>query len=60
LLTKLYTSKKKAQGWKIHHVIFGIKLKEKMDKLGVEAHLKYPGAKTMYTSIPEFFKSKLL
>jgi acetyl esterase len=47
------------QGWKIHHVIFGIKLKEKMDALGIEADLKYPGAKSKYNSVPEFFIAKL-
>ncbi len=50
----------KAQSWKVHHVIFGVKLKEEMDRLGVEADLKYPGAKTRYGSIPAFFKAKLL
>jgi len=49
----------KAQSWKVHHVIFGVKLKEEMDKLGIEADLKYPGAKTRYSSIPAFFKAKL-
>ena len=32
-----------AAGWKNHHVIFGLELKEKADQLGVEADLKYPG-----------------
>lgn len=50
---------KKAQGWKVHHVIFGIKLKEKMDQLGVEANLKYPGAQTRYKSPASFFITKL-
>jgi len=50
---------KKAQGWKVHHVIFGIKLKEKMDELGVEADLKYPGARTTYRSNADFFIAKL-
>ncbi len=53
------TSAKRAQGWKVHHVVFGIKLKEKMDDLGVEADLKYPGAQTTYTSIADFFIKKL-
>ncbi len=51
---------KKAQGWKIHHVNFGIKLKEKMDTLGVEADLEYPTANKNYTSRLEFLKAKLL
>jgi acetyl esterase len=49
----------KAGGWKVHHVMFGVKLKEEMDKLGVEADLKYPGAETTYESNAQFFISKL-
>ena len=51
---------KKGRGWKIHHVVFGIKLKEKMDELGVEADLKYPDADTRFKNNVEFLKSKLL
>jgi len=40
-------------------VIFGVKLKERMDQLGVEADLKYPGAKTKYNSLASFFIAKL-
>jgi acetyl esterase/lipase len=50
---------KRVRGWKVHHVIFGIKLKEKMDQLGVEANLKYPGAQTKYESPADFLISKL-
>ena len=53
------TNAKRAQGWKVHHVMFGIKLKEKMDQLGVEADLKYPEAQTIYKSIADFFIKKL-
>ncbi len=49
----------KAQNWKVHHVTFGIRLKEKMDSLGVEADLKYPGVHTTYDSVPAFFIAKL-
>jgi len=49
----------RAQGWKVHHVMFGIKLKEKMDELGLEADLKYPGAQTKYESNADFFIKKL-
>lgn len=49
---------KKVQGWQVHHVIFGIKLKEKMDRLGIEAVLKYPGAGVPYRSIGHFFDKK--
>ncbi len=52
------TDPERARGWKVHHVMFGVKLKEKMDELGVEADLKYPGASTKYESIPQFFKAK--
>ncbi len=50
---------RRAQGWKVHHVIFGVKLKEKMDKLGIEADLKYPDAQTAYQSNAGFFIKKL-
>jgi hypothetical protein len=49
----------RTQGWKVHHVTFGVKLKEKMDELGVEADLKYPGARTTYRSSADFFIKKL-
>jgi acetyl esterase/lipase len=54
------TDPQRARGWKVHHVMFGVKLKEKMDELGVEADLKHPGASPKYESIPQFFKTKLL
>lgn len=50
---------KRASGWKVHHVNFGVKLKEKMDALKVEADLKHPGAKTSCKSVSEFFIRKL-
>jgi len=49
----------RARGWKVHHVMFGIKLKEKMDQLGVEADLRYPGAQTTYRSNTDFLIRKL-
>jgi acetyl esterase/lipase len=49
----------RTRGWKVHHVMFGVKLKEKMDALGVEADLKYPGSRSTYTSVAHFFKVKL-
>jgi acetyl esterase len=54
------TDSSRAQGWKGHHVMFGVKLKEKMDELGVEADLKYPDAQTTYHSIAGFFIKKLM
>jgi acetyl esterase/lipase len=50
---------RRAEGWKVHHVVFGLKLKEKMDGLGVEAHLQYPGARTAYRAISDFLVHKL-
>jgi acetyl esterase len=49
----------KAQGWKVHHVIFGVKLKEKMDAIGVAADLQYPGAKMQHTSRERFLITTL-
>ena len=54
------TDKTKLRGWLIHHVNLGIALKEKTDALELEAHLKYPGAETKYSSQVEFFVDKLL
>lgn len=49
-----------ARGWQIHHVVFGIKLKEKMDTLGIESHLIHPGAKSdTFDSFEDFLISKL-
>jgi hypothetical protein len=45
--------------WIVHHVMFGVKLKEKMDKLGIEADLSYPGVHTTYSSQIQFLKAKL-
>ena len=49
----------KARGWKVHHVVFGVKLKARMDALGVEADLQYPGARTKYGSRERFLITKL-
>jgi acetyl esterase len=49
----------RAQGWKVHHVNFGLALKERMDAFGLEAHLRYPGARPRYASEAEFFIHKL-
>ncbi|WP_288956303.1 alpha/beta hydrolase [uncultured Polaribacter sp.] len=50
----------KIKGWIVHHVDFGIALKEKMDKLNLESNLKYPGAETKYKSLVSFFIDKLI
>ena len=49
----------RARGWKVHHVMFGVKLKEAMERLGIEADLKYPGATTTYPSNAKFFIARL-
>lgn len=51
---------KKLRAWLVHHVDFGIALKQKMDELNIEAHLKFPGSKTTYNSLVDFFEDKLL
>lgn len=51
---------KKVRGWIVHHVDFGIGLKEKMDELGVEAHLKYPDSEAQYETMVKFLTVKLL
>ena len=52
--------KNRLRGWLIHHVVFGTKLKEKADELGVEADLSYPGSGSKYPSEVAFFRDKLL
>jgi hypothetical protein len=48
-----------ARRWKVHHVAFGIELKKRMESLGIEADLEFPGAKTIYRSPAEFMIAKL-
>ena len=48
----------RATSWKVHHVIFGVTLKEKLDALGVENHLNYPNADSKYKSEADFFIDK--
>jgi len=40
--------------WKAHHVNFGLALKKKLDAVGVEADLHYPGAKSVYETAEDF------
>ncbi len=47
-------------GWRTHHVNFGVKLKERADEVGVEAHLTYPGTESSYSSVQDFLRAKLL
>ena len=48
----------RAQGWKVHHVNFGIALKAKLDAVGVENFLNYPGANSAYATPADFFIGK--
>jgi acetyl esterase/lipase len=50
----------RAGGWRTHHVNFGVKLKERADEVGVEAHLTYPGTESNYASVQDFLGAKLL
>jgi acetyl esterase/lipase len=50
----------RAGGWRTHHVNFGVKLKERADEVGVEAHLTYPGAESSYPSVQDFLRARLL
>ncbi len=49
-----------AEGWKIHHVNFGIAMEERLQKAGVEVTLKYPGPQTRYDNEIDFFVDKLV
>ena len=51
---------KRVRGWVVHHVLFGIALKEKTDALEVEADLRFPGSKSQYESTVDFFVDKLI
>ena len=48
----------RARGWKVHHVNFGLLLKERLDAVGVEADLSYPGSGPEYSTVAEFFAAK--
>jgi len=54
------TNPAKIKPWALHHAIFGVTLKVRMDALGLENYIKYPGQEPSYRNIPEFFKDKLL
>lgn len=48
-----------ALSWMVHHVAYGVQLKEQADKLGVEAHLMYPSKKAAFDTIADFLIDKL-
>lgn len=45
---------KRARGWSIHHVNFGLVMEEKLQQAGVEVFLKYPKARLPYKDEVEF------
>jgi hypothetical protein len=52
----------KDAGHGIHHPVYGVKMKEKMDAAGVECHLVIPGVSESenYAAANEFLFGKLL
>lgn len=48
-----------AQGWVVHHVVFGTELQKKTSALNVESHLIYPGVTRKYQSHVKFMVEKL-
>lgn len=48
------TDKEKANGWKIHHVNFGIAMEERLRLADVEAYLKYPKIKLPFSNEVSF------
>ncbi len=48
----------RAEAWQVHHINFGIALKKRMDALGVESYLAYPGSDSKYASEADFFIRK--
>ena len=51
--------RRRATGWKVHNVAFGVALKKKMDALGVEAILVHPGAQGAGGGLTTFLREKL-
>ena len=50
----------RVQGWRVHHVNFGIALLNQAKELGVSAYLKHPGADARFSSDIDFFRERLL
>lgn len=46
----------RVQGWRVHHVNFGVALLDKAKQMKVPAYLKYRGAKVAFASDVEFFR----
>lgn len=49
----------KGRGWAVHHVRFGEAMQERLEAVGVEAVLVYPGAEVDYDSATDFLIRKL-
>ena len=49
----------KERGWAIHHVRFGEAMQARLEAVGVEAVLVYPGAQVDYSSTTDFLIRKL-
>lgn len=50
---------KKGTGGKVHHLLFGVKHKVRVEKLGIEAHVKHPGAKPNYPDLVALMAAEL-
>jgi hypothetical protein len=48
------------QGWRVHHVNFGMALLKQAQELGVSVYLKHPGADVKVSSDVDFFRERLL
>lgn len=54
------SNSQKVRGWLVHHVDFGIMLKERMDALNVPTDLNYPGSGATYQNAVDFLIAQLL
>ena len=48
-----------AENWIVHHVAHGLALQRRAQAVGVEVHLRYPGARVAYASGVDFLIQKL-
>jgi acetyl esterase len=53
------SNRAEAVGWQVHHVVFGTTMKARMDALGIESHVRYPGRDAGYASNTAFMIEKL-
>jgi acetyl esterase len=52
--------RRQLENWISHHVAHGVALRRRAEAVGVEVHLRYPGARAAFGSAVEFLRSKLL